>query len=214
MAWPNGPSACSMTNDASGRLTELAARLHSPETPAEALPVRGYRPASGSWRPRLAAVLIPVIEYPEAGVVLTVRSRALAMHAGQVAFPGGGRQGDEPFPFHTALRETREEIGLRPGELKVIGLLDRFDTITGFRVTPVVAHVPGRPRLAPCPDEVEAIFTVPWHVVTDPGSYRRHKVVRRQRRFEVVSMVHPRHLIWGATAAILQQFCQLANQRD
>lgn len=194
--------------DTAGRIPDLAAHLHAPNTPVESLPVRGYRPSGGPWRPRPAAVVIPLQTGAEPAIVLTVRSRKLALHAGQVAFPGGGRRDEEPFPVGTALREAREETGIGPDDLEVLGLLDCFDTLTGYRITPVVARLHDDSRLRPCPDEVEEIFRLSWNQAMNPDHYRHHHVTHRRREFELVSMAHSRRLIWGATAAILEQLCR------
>jgi len=191
----------------------LATRLHSPDTPVDDLPVRGFRPARGSWNPRSAAVLVPIVEGPEPAIVLTLRSRKLSLHAGQVALPGGGRSADEPFPLGTALRESREEIGVAEDEVSVHGLLDCFDTITGYRIVPVVASL-GAGELRACPDEVEAIFHLPLSEALDARCYRHHRVTRGGHRYELVSMPHPRWMIWGATAAILHQLCRRLADGD
>ncbi|RFF30089.1 CoA pyrophosphatase [Wenzhouxiangella sediminis] len=198
-----------MGTEAASRLStgELSARLHSPDTPEHELPIGGFRPVHGSWNPRRAAVLIPIVFQPEPAIVLTVRSRRMSLHAGQVALPGGRREADEPFPLTTALRETSEEIGIDAGRVAVHGLLDRFDTITGYRIVPVVASIEGRPELRPCPREVEEIFTLPLDAVLDPASYRKHHVTRGGHGHELYTMPHPRWMIWGATAAILHRFC-------
>lgn len=175
----------------------LAARLHPPETPHEELPLGGFRPAHDRWNPRPAAVLIPIVEYPEPAVVLTVRSRWMSLHAGQVALPGGRRESDEPFPLVTALRETSEEIGVDAASIEVHGLLDRYDTMTGYRIVPVVASIAGQPQLTPCPNEVETIFTLPLSIVLDPDTYRHHRVVRGDHGHDLVSIPHPRWMIWA-----------------
>lgn len=188
---------------------EMAARLHAPDTPLLDLRIRGFQPpADTPWNPRPAAVLIPIMYEPDPAVVLTVRSRRMTLHAGQVAFPGGGREDGEPFPLVTALRETSEEIGVERERLSVHGLLDRFDTITGYRIVPVVASIEGQPVLRPCPGEVEEIFTLPLSRVLDPGSYRHHTVIRDNHSHELTTLPHSRWMIWGATAAILHRFCQ------
>lgn len=187
---------------------DLAGHLHPLDTSVDRLPVTGYRPASGPWRPKPAAVLVLLTDCPEPGVILTVRSRAMTLHAGQVAFPGGGRESGEPFPLDTALREAREEIGIEASSLELLGLLDRFDTITGYRITPVVARIDGGTPLIACPREVEEIFQLPLTRALNPASYRRHRVIHRDRRFTLVSIRHPRRLIWGATAAMLEQLAR------
>jgi len=189
----------------------LAAQLHPPDTPHESLPLRGFRPAHDRWNPRPAAVLLPILEGSEPSVILTLRSRALSLHAGQVALPGGGREAADAFPLGTALRETVEEIGVEADQVRIHGLLDRFDTITGYRIVPVVASLPGDCRLQACPGEVDEIFTLPLSQVCDPASYRHHRVVRAGHAHDLVSMAHPKRLIWGATAAILHQFCRAST---
>ena len=132
----------------------------------------------------------------------------MSLHAGQIALPGGRREGDEAFPLTTAVRETHEEIGVPDERMAIHGLLDRFDTITGYRIVPVVASIEGRPDLVPCPHEVEAIFTVPLSRLLDPSVYRHHRVTRGGHTHDLVTLPHGRLLIWGATAAILHHFCQ------
>ncbi len=188
-------------------LREMAARLHAPDTPHPDLPLGGFRPAHDGWNPRPAAVLIAIIHQPDPAVVLTVRSRQMTLHAGQVAFPGGRREGSEPFPLVTALRETSEEIGVVRERVAVHGLLDRYDTITGYRIVPVVASIEGQPRLRPCPGEVEEIFTMPLARVLDPDNYRHHVVTRGGHSHDLITLTHSRWMIWGATAAILHQLC-------
>lgn len=182
--------------------------LHPLDTPVDRLPITGYRPQSGPWRPRPAAVLVALMEGGEPGIVLTVRSRTMTLHAGQVAFPGGGPQSGESFPLDTALREAREEIGVESSGVEPLGLLDRFDTLTGYRITPVVARIDGSARLTACPREVEEIFHLPLSLALDSANYRRHRVVHRSRRFTLVSIGHSRRLIWGATAAMLEQLAR------
>lgn len=199
-------------NRLGGRVEDLARVLHPLDRPLEALPLRGYRPDSGPWRPRPAAVLVAVWLRSEPEVLLTVRSRELPHHAGQVSLPGGGRRAQEPFPLGTALRETAEEVGIDPSHIQALGLLDRFDTITGYRVVPVVALVHGEPEPVPCPSEVESVFMLPWSVVSRPESYRRHHVIRGRHRYELVSMPTQPRLVWGATAAILQQLSEVSGK--
>jgi 8-oxo-dGTP pyrophosphatase MutT (NUDIX family) len=193
---------------------DLRTALHPLDGPIDELPVRGYRPASGVWRPRPAAVLIPIFESRPPEILLTVRSRQLPRHAGQVSLPGGGRQGNEPFPIGTAVRETVEEVGFDESAIEPLGLLDQFDTITGYRVSPVVALIHGNPELKPCPHEVDSVFCLPWQQVTRPETYRRHHVIRGHHRYELYSMAATPRVVWGATAAILYQLCELCSVQN
>lgn len=200
-----------MTTELDDRLQRLSSSLYPPDSLLDDLPVDGYRPASGPWHPRLAAVLVPIVLLPSPAVILTVRSGALKSHAGQVALPGGGRCGAESFPLGTALRESQEEIGIAPAAVRVIGLARCFDTISAYRVVPVVGVLDAAPMLVPCPREVLNIFSVPLERVLEAGSYRRHHIRHRRRQYEVWSMLSERWPIWGATAAILAHLAELAK---
>ncbi|MEE4637510.1 MAG: CoA pyrophosphatase [Wenzhouxiangella sp.] len=198
-------------SDPDDRLDRLSSGLFSPDTPLDQLAVDGYRPPGEVvWRPRPAAVLVALIRSPEPSLVLTVRSDFLASHAGQVAFPGGSREGDEPFPVTTALREANEETGIEPVSVRVLGLMRQFDTITAYRVVPVVGVLETAPRFKPCPQEVRTVFTVPLDRALDPASYCRHQVRHRQREYEVWSMRSECWSVWGATAAVLAGLADLA----
>ena len=190
----------------------LAGSLHPITTSGSSLPVQGYRPAGNAWRPLPAAVLVAILAAGGAPrVVLTVRSPALAAHPGQVSLPGGGAVADEAFPLGTALREANEEIMLPAEHVRALGLLDRFDTITGYRITPVVGLVESAVDLVPDPSEVLEVLSVPLEQVLDPASYRHHAINRSGECFEVWSMVSGHRPVWGATAAILRELALCAQ---
>jgi len=179
----------------------LAAALIPLDAPISSLPVEGYRPETHR-RPRPAAVLVGITA-EESGVVLTLRSRRLARHAGQVAFPGGAREPQDASVADTALREAHEEAGIPPGRVRPVGYLSRYDTITGYRMTAVVGLVAAGVRPAPDRAEVERVFTVPLARVVDADAYRVDRIRSAGRRFEIVTLEHPEYRIWGATAALL-----------
>lgn len=183
----------------------LSARLYSLDTPLSELPLGGYRPDSDD-RPRAAAVLVGVTADAEPAVVLTLRSRRMEHHAGQVSFPGGGRDAPGESVVATALREAREEAGIPERRVRPLGFLGRYDTITGYRMTAVVASLDANTVFQPDHNEVESVFTVPLAHVADPARFRRDSVRYAGRRFEIVTFEHASHHIWGATAALLEDF--------
>jgi 8-oxo-dGTP pyrophosphatase MutT (NUDIX family) len=164
---------------------------------AEAARVAGHVPI------RAAAVLVPIVLRPAPTVLLTLRTATLSAHAGQVSFPGGRIEPGDATPAAAALRETFEETGIAPDRVELVGTLPPHLTGTGFAITPTVGLL--RPSLAPVPDprEVAELFELPLATVVDPAAPRRARgeFAGRMRHFWVIP--HPRHHIWGATAAIL-----------
>jgi len=112
--------------------------------------------------PRLAAVLIPFLS-GEAGwhILFTRRHSDLPEHSGQVAFPGGRADPEDLSLEQTALRESYEEIGLKPQDVRILGRLQDYLTITNYRVTPIVGVMPWPYELYPAEAEVSRVFTIP-----------------------------------------------------
>lgn len=150
-----------------------------------------------------AAVLVAVTDRPEPGLILTKRPDTMRRHAGQVAFPGGRVDEGDADIVAAALREAEEEIALPPGRAEVVGLADRYRTVTGFDVTPVVVVIPPDLPLIPNLDEVEAIFEAPLAFVLDEANHALHKVDWQGEERHYYEMHWAGFRIWGATAAML-----------
>lgn len=151
-----------------------------------------------------AAVLVPIVRRQQGLTVLfTRRSAHLNDHAGQISFPGGRTEPGDGSPEGTALRETREEIGLEPGLVEVLGALHEFRTVTGYRVTPVVGLVSTPFELDADEVEVAEVFEVPLAYLMDPGNQQRNSVVHDGQRRYYFAMPYGRHYIWGATAGMV-----------
>ncbi|WP_156678438.1 CoA pyrophosphatase [Sphingomonas profundi] len=153
------------------------------------------------WVP--AAVLVAVVDRPDPGVLLTLRNASLRKHAGQIAFPGGRVDPEDDGPVAAALREAEEEIGLPRGRVEVIGTADRYRTITGYEVTPVIGVIAPDIPLTPHVAEVADIFEVPLAFLLEPANQLRQAVEwqgSERHYFEI--RWHDRR-IWGATAAMI-----------
>lgn len=163
----------------------------------------------GDLRP--AAVLVALCPGPYGlEVLLTRRSRDVADHQGQVAFPGGAVDPEDRDSLATALREAWEEVRLPPDGVRVLGRLDDLPTITGFLVTPWVVQVPSFDGTQPATGEVDAVFPFPLVWLTD----QRHVLrvpwqPRGSPAMEVLFIPYGEFLIWGATARILWQFWEI-----
>ena len=150
-----------------------------------------------------AAVLVPVIDRPRPTVILTLRPETMRKHPGQISFPGGRIDPDDDGPVAAALREAQEEIGLLPEAVDVIGVADRYRTVTGFEVTPVVGIVPPGLKLAPHPGEVAALFEAPLDYLLDPAHQRVRSAEWRGRERHYYEIEWEGRRIWGATAAMI-----------
>jgi 8-oxo-dGTP pyrophosphatase MutT (NUDIX family) len=155
---------------------------------------------------RTAAVLVGILDRPRPEIVLTRRALHLAHHPGQVSFPGGAAEAAGETAVATALREAEEEIGLAPATVKPLGFLDRVDTISDFRVLPVVGLLSHVGPWTPDQCEVDEVFTVPLERALDRAAYQEREMEGQGRRHVIYSMEWDGRTIWGITAAILINF--------
>lgn len=149
-----------------------------------------------------AAVLIAVTERPRPTVILTQRPQSMRSHPGQVAFPGGKLDPGEDA-IAAALREADEELALPPSAVKVIGTTDRYQTGTGFDITPVLATIPPDLPFTPNPDEVEDWFEAPLDLLLARGSWTSQEAFWKGEIRRYFEMHYDGFRIWGVTAAII-----------
>ncbi|NBN63231.1 CoA pyrophosphatase [Microvirga tunisiensis] len=156
--------------------------------------------------PREAAVLIPIYDQGARGatVLFTERTAHLKAHAGQVAFPGGKIDPEDGSPEIAALREAEEEIGLDRRHVEPFARLAPYLTGSGYRVTPVIGFVSGRPPLTPNPGEVADVFEVPLEFLMDPANHQRQSRDWQGRPRYFYAMPFQTRFIWGVTAGIVR----------
>lgn len=152
---------------------------------------------------RRAAVLAPLQRRDDGWHLLLIRraTREGDHHSGQVAFPGGRVEPEDPTLAAAALREAEEEIGLAPANVAILGQLPDYTTITNYLVTPVagVVHAPFKPILQPA--EVSRLFSVPLNWLADPRNHERR--LWHPTRPKVIYFADWQgETLWGATAAM------------
>jgi 8-oxo-dGTP pyrophosphatase MutT (NUDIX family) len=152
-----------------------------------------------------AAVLVPIVARMSGPtVLLTVRTPHLEHHAGQICFPGGRIEPSDAHAAAAALREAEEETGLDPARVEVLGSLAPYDTVTGFRIHPVVGWVEPPVALRADPFEVAELFEVPLAFLLDLSHYRRESYEWQGLRRSYWVVPWQGYRIWGATAGILR----------
>ena len=164
----------------------------------------GVRPPAGRVS-RPASVLVPLVERGAGlNLLLTRRAALLRHHPGQIAFPGGKQDPGDGSALGAALREAREEIGLAPEQVEILGHFDRHETVTHFTITPFVGLLDA--GFVPVADrrEVDEIFEVPLAFVLDPGNFQIHGRRWQGAWRRYYALPYGPHYIWGATARMLR----------
>lgn len=157
---------------------------------------------------KLASVLV-VIYGNEPVVIMTEKPKSMKFHAGEISFPGGKLDSSDSDLLETALRETREEIGLIITRDQVVGQLEPVVTLnSGFLILPFISIVDSIPPLS-ANTEVEKIFHIPlesfletMEVDPDPS----HNKIQEMYTFE-----YEKKIVWGASARILKQIQNCLN---
>ncbi|GAA2377184.1 CoA pyrophosphatase [Gordonia cholesterolivorans] len=169
----------------------------------------------GSWARRTiddpagrlghSAVAITVVRHGgEYGIWIARRPSSLRNHSNQFALPGGRLDPGET-PTRAALRELHEEIGIELGEETVLGLLDDYETRSGYLMTPVVCWVDDDPPVHPSPAEVDKLFFVSFDELRRPAVFSR--IPESPRTLVALNIAGAR--IHAPTAAVVYQFAEV-----
>ena len=161
---------------------------------------------------RAAAVLVGIVDRPDTpSLLMTVRASHLRQHAGQISFPGGRLEPFDADIAAAAIRETHEEIGIEASFIRPIGFLTDHVVQTGFRITPVVAMIRPGFGLKPDSTEVADVFELPLSLALAIESYRAHQRMVRDFKVDVWELPFGQYHIWGATAGILVNLCEVVS---
>lgn len=156
---------------------------------------------------RKAAVMILFLEKDGTPhVLLTRRTDRVSTHKGQVSFPGGGYDSSDRDFLQTALRETREEVGINPGDIEVLGEFDEFMTISGFHVHVFAGALNSAIDYNISTDEIDEILEVPFSLFCSEKYTSREQIHFNGMDYEIYYYTYAGCVIWGMTARILTDF--------
>jgi 8-oxo-dGTP pyrophosphatase MutT (NUDIX family) len=159
---------------------------------------------------RRAAVLVPLYRVEgEHRLLLTRRSERVTTHQGQICFPGGSIDPGDSDALAAALRETEEELGIAPADVRVLGPLDDIETVvSGFVISPFVGLIPHPYPLRPSEREIAELVRVPLATFRDRARLRTE--VHPDRPYPILYYDCAPHEVWGATARIIRNFIDIA----
>ena len=186
-------------------IESLERRLKNEHESTQDIPLSLLREANPGKPLNKAAVLVPLLRHESGWHVLYIRRAEHEMdrHSGQVAFAGGRYEESDDDLEHTALRETHEEIGVRPEHVTVIGRLGFHHSISHFEITPVVGTFDWPYSLQLDRSEVARAFTIPLAWLADPANHRiEHRELNGRSLPVVYFDEYDGEVLWGATARI------------
>ena len=157
-----------------------------------------------------AAVLAPFYPTPEGlSLIFTKRTDHLDNHRGQISFPGGRRDPEDASSLGAALRETYEEIGVRPEHVQVWGRLNQEITVTRYSIIPYVGVIPYPYEFILSTDEVERLIIVPLNHLLDPQTCSVEWYPWEGSHYKTYRYPYKDDVIWGATARMVHNLLTL-----
>ena len=145
-------------------------------------------------------------------VLLNKRSELVEYHKGEISFPGGARDPEDRDFVDTALRETEEEMGVSRGDITILGQLDDIITRTNFGVRVYVGTIPYPYPFKPSADEIAEVLEIPISVLQDPANLLQDARLVDGELSITISYACDGHVVFGATATILEQFLDIYSQ--
>ena len=187
--------------------------LTPPELLERALATRVVeRIDTGELMPSAVLILL----YPKDGeycILLNKRSEEVEHHKGEISFPGGGRDPEDSNSLATALRETEEEMGIKRSDVTVIGEMDEIVTRSGFLVNVFAGTIDYPYTFKPSGIEIAEVLEFPVSALTDPANRRSETRLQEGKLVTSYSYVHEEHVVFGATARILQSCIDIFDGR-
>ncbi|MEE8466318.1 MAG: CoA pyrophosphatase [Dehalococcoidia bacterium] len=151
---------------------------------------------------------VMVLLYPKNGeycILLNKRSEQVEYHKGEISFPGGARDPEDRDSLQTALRETEEEMGIKRGDITVLGEMDEVATRSNFRIQVFAGTIDYPYQFSPSAIEIAEVLEFPIPALMDPANRRVETRWEDGQPVTSYSYCHEEHVVFGATARILQR---------
>lgn len=157
-----------------------------------------------------------ILLYPENDTLQTVLIRRVnynGAHSGQVSLPGGKKEQIDKTVIHTALREAKEEIGVDPSKIDILGKLSPLQIpISHYEVHPIVGYVPFKPEFRINPKEVNYLIKSKIRELLNPSIRKIADMSVRNELIKVSGFQVNGNFVWGATAMILNEFIDVLTK--
>ena len=158
-----------------------------------------------------AVLVLLYLKNDEVNVLLNKRSETVEHHKNEISFPGGRMDKHDHSLFDTALRETKEEIGVSPDDVNMFGQLDQVETMTGYSITPYVGTIPEKYNFIINSAEVSKLLEIPLFKFNDGTVLRKELRYFNGNWLSKHNYVYEGHLIWGATANIIGNLVKILD---
>ena len=157
-----------------------------------------------------AAVLVPIfLQNGHYQLLFTQRSMEVRDHKGQISFPGGRWEPEDSDLKTTALRETEEELGVKPESVEILGELGELVTPSRYHITPYVGIIPHPYPFQINRQEIAGIIEVPLQHLLEPQNMRLERGEFFNAQTEMPYFQYKQHVIWGATGRITRELVEL-----
>jgi len=174
---------------------------------------KNHKPVKSPGRP--AGVFLLLVDLNDSiHLILQKRIKDRSPHSGQISLIGGSSEPFDKSILETAYREAKEEVGVGPSDIELLGALRPTITLrSGFAVYPFVGRLLGNVELRPNPSEVERLIYIPVQKLIDLHPFRRKSYYYDGARRETFIIEHDGEIVWGATARILDDFISRLKER-
>lgn len=166
---------------------------------------------------RPAAILVPLFLDQGIWKLLYIRRSNIGeFHRGEVAFPGGGKEITDQNMADTALRETREELGILPENIHILGEMEPIETVSKYFVTPIVAFLTLPANIKPDPIEVDRVFSIPLNWLMDNTNWQlsTFEIAGRGKVSAIVYNIFDNEKLWGFTARVTLNLIDLIKKEE